>query len=99
MIVKIHPHSDGRVLVAVVDSDLLGQKFEEGKLQIDLTADFYQGEEKTPGETGDLIRNANFVNLVGKQSVQLGIDEEVVNPDQVKHVKDVPIAMAATNLV
>ena len=47
MIVKIHKMPDGRSVIAVCDSNLLGKKFEEKNLQLDLTADFYKGSEKT----------------------------------------------------
>ena len=92
MIVKTHTNRDGRILVSVVDSALLGQKFEEGALQIDLTTDFFKGEEMDAEEAGDLVRNADMVNLVGKDAVALGIHEEVIDPSIVKHVKDIPFA-------
>jgi hypothetical protein len=96
MIAKTHTNRDGRILIAVCDSDLLGQKFEEGTLQLDLASDFYNGTEMTPEEIGDLIRNADMVNLVGKESVQLGIAEQVIEQSQIKHIKGIPFAQGAT---
>jgi hypothetical protein len=46
MIAKIHKTFDGRNVLAVCDSDLLGKKFEEKDLQIDLNSDFYKGKKK-----------------------------------------------------
>jgi hypothetical protein len=92
MIVKVHTHNDGRILVAVADSALVGQRFEEGDLQLDLTSDFYKGEEKTTEETGDLLRNADLVNLVGEESVRLGLAEQVIDEAAVRRVQGVPFA-------
>ena len=72
MIVKIHK-KEGRTIVVVVDSELLGRKFEEGKLQLDLTGDFYKGNEMDDDRAGDVIRNADIVHLIEKQAVKLGI--------------------------
>lgn len=89
--VKIHKR-DGRVIAAVCDTELLGKKFEEGKLQLDLTGDFYKGEEKDSSEASDLIRNADHVNLIGKESVKLGIQEGIIDEQNVKIVDGVPHA-------
>ena len=40
MIVKVHRTPDGRRLIAVCDNNLLGKKFEENDLQLDLTSNF-----------------------------------------------------------
>jgi hypothetical protein len=96
MITKVHTNRDGRILVAVVDSDLIGRRFEEGEMQLDLSSDFYTGKEMSPEETGDLIRNADMVNLVGKEAIALGIQEQVINPTNVKTLKGVPFAQGTT---
>ncbi len=93
MIVKIHKKDD-KTIVAVCDSDLIGHKFEDKDLQLDLSSDFYKGEELNEIETGDLIRNADVVNLVGKNSVKLGLKEGVVDETHIIIIKDIPHAQA-----
>ena len=44
MLVKIH--KSYRDVVAICDSRLLGNKFEQGNMQIDLTGEFFNGDEK-----------------------------------------------------
>jgi len=44
MIVKIHKSRERKIL-AVCDNELFGKKFEEGKLRLDLSSEFYDGEE------------------------------------------------------
>jgi hypothetical protein len=93
MIVKIHKRDD-RTIVAVCDSDLIGRKFEQGDRQLDLTSDFYAGEERDDKEVGDLIRNADIINLVGQNAVKLGLQEEVITQDHVITIAGIPHAQA-----
>lgn len=93
MIVKIHKRDD-RTVVAVCDNSLLGQKFEEGDKQLDLTGDFYKGDVLSSKEAGDLVRNADIVNLVGEEAVKLGLEEGVIEESQIVRVKGIPHAQA-----
>jgi hypothetical protein len=93
MIVKIHKRED-RTVLAVCDTELVGQKYVDGDRQLDLTSDFYKGEERTDHEVGDLIRNADIVNLVGKNAVKLGLQEEVITQDHVVVIAGIPHAQA-----
>jgi hypothetical protein len=92
MIAKIHTHKDGKILIAVADTAIVGKRFEEGVLQLDLTGDFYKGTEKSAEEIGDLMRNADFVNLVGEEAIKLGLAEEVIDEAAVRRVQGIPFA-------
>ena len=93
MIVKVHRTPDGRKLVAICDSGLIGKKFEEGKLQLDLSSNFYKGEEKSKEEILNLIDGAYIINIVGEKSVEfvlkLGVvkEENIIKIDNVPHVQ------------
>lgn len=91
--VKIHKKDD-RTVIAVCDTTLLGTKIEENDLVLDLTSDFYKGEEHDDTTAGDLIRNADAVNLVGPTAIRLGIEEGIIEESNVKKVKGVPYAQA-----
>ncbi|MBW2986472.1 DUF424 family protein [Candidatus Woesearchaeota archaeon] len=93
MIVKVHKRN-GKTLVAVCDTDLIGKKFEEGELQLDLTSDFYAGEELDEKAAGDLIRNAYMINLVGENAVKLGMDEGIIEKDHIIKIAGIPHAQA-----
>jgi hypothetical protein len=93
MILKLHKKEE-RIVAAVCDSELLGKKIEEGKLQLDMTSDFYKGEEKDDLTVGDTIRNADSVNMVGEKAVKLGIQEGIIDPGHVKKIGGVPYAQA-----
>jgi hypothetical protein len=93
MIVKIHKR-DERTIVAVCDSDLLGRKFVDGERQLDLSSDFYKGDERDEKDVGDLIRNADIVNLAGPKAVAIGLQEEVITQDHVITIAGIPHAQA-----
>ena len=93
VLVRIHK-KEGRTIIAVCDKDQAGQLLEEGNKQLDLTSDFYKGVEMPKDELGDLLRNADGVNLVGKESVKLGLNEGIIEKEQVMLVKGVPYAQA-----
>ena len=92
LIVKTHI-KEGKTLVVVCDKNILGSVFEEGENILDLSSDFYDGEEMNEEETGDLITNADMVNLVGSNAVKLGIEEDFVDEENVKTVEGVPYAI------
>ncbi len=89
MIVKIHK-KDERTIVAVCDDNLLGKKFEENGKQLDLSVDFYKGDQMSSVETGDLLRNADGVNLVGEESVKLGLEEGIIEEEQIVLIAGIP---------
>ena len=55
MLVKIiKSHRD---IVIICDSNLIGKKLEEGKFQLDIKENFFNGEEKTKQETIKIIKD------------------------------------------
>ena len=93
LIVKMHNSPNG-MIIAVCDPDILGKKFEEGDLQLDLASRFYRGEEKTKEETAKLFKACYQANLVGEKAVALGIKEGIIDESHVIKVDGVPHAMA-----
>lgn len=95
MLVKIH--KSYRNVVSICDSDLIGKRFEEGKLQLDLTGEFFKGEEKAHKEVKELIEDlskedASF-NIVGKKSVDLALASGIVGKEGIREVSGVPFAL------
>lgn len=92
MLAKIHKTPEGRIIVAVCDTELIGKKFSDGDVQLDLTTGFYQCEELEEEEIGDLVRNAYIVNLVGEKSVALGLKEGVIEESNIIRIQNIPHA-------
>jgi hypothetical protein len=91
MIVKKHLR-DGRLIVAVCDKDILGKVFEEGERILDLTSDFYKGEERTEEETIPLLKEAFTIDFVGDKSVDMAIKKGFIDEANIIRIQDVPHA-------
>jgi hypothetical protein len=94
MIIKVHKTQDGRKVIAICDSNLIGKKFEEKNLQLDLTSNFYKGEEKSEEEIIESIKGSYIINLVGKNSINLGIKLDIINKNNIIKIKNIPHAQA-----
>ncbi|MBI2136754.1 DUF424 family protein [Candidatus Woesearchaeota archaeon] len=93
-IVKIHKLSDNRVMLAICDSNLLGKKFENGKLQLDLSSDFYRGKEMDEEKILSYIDRTYIINLVGEESIDFGIRHNLIEKNNVVVIKKIPHAQA-----
>ena len=80
------------LLVIITDSNLIDKKFEEGKLQLDLTKKFYSGEEKNKEEAIEIIKRARHLHLTGENSVSLGINLNLVDRQTILEVSGIPHA-------
>ncbi|UZE94030.1 MAG: DUF424 family protein [Candidatus Pacearchaeota archaeon] len=96
ILVKIHQAY--REVISICDSDLIGKRFEEGNMQLEVSEQFYKGEEMSKDKVIELLKeksqeNACF-NFVGKQAIETGIKAEIVDEGRVIEIQGVPHAMA-----
>jgi len=95
MLIKIH--KSYRDVVAICDTELLGKKFEQGRLQLDLTGEFFNGEEKTEDEILEIVKNADredaTFNIIGSQSVQLALKAGIIDKKGIKKIQGIPTAL------
>ncbi|MDM7911836.1 MAG: DUF424 family protein [Methanotrichaceae archaeon] len=61
------------VLVAVCDSDLVGKRFAEGRLHVEVSKDFFGDENASPKEVEAALKNATIANFVGCCAVEHAI--------------------------
>lgn len=90
-IVKIHKGPHGNVVV-ISDAEIIGKKFEERKLQLDLTKEFYSGEEMDEEKVKELVKNAYILHLTGKKAVEFFVKLDLVDGDKILFVDGVPHA-------
>lgn len=87
-----------RVIVAIADSELIGKKFEEEKLQLDVKENFYKSE-KNYSETEaekiirDMIREDATFNIVGEKSVKAAIKSGLINEEGIGKIQGIPYAL------
>ncbi len=91
MYVKIHK-TESREIIAVCDKELVGKKFINGEMQLDISERFYKGEEKSEEEIIKILKNCSCANLVGEKSVRLGIKIGIISKDNVIKIKGIPHA-------
>lgn len=92
MIVKIHKGADGKKVIAVCDSDLVGKKFEEGDLQLDISNSFYGGEEKNEEDMTKELKQPCSVNIVGEKSIKFFVDKGLIDEESIIKIKKIPHA-------
>ena len=80
------------LLIVVTDAEIIGKKFEEERLQLDLTKKFYQGELKNKEEVTQIMKTARHLHLTGKGAVAIGVEMDLVNPKKIIFIDKVPHA-------
>lgn len=80
--------AQGEVLVIICDGDLLGKKFEEGELTLEVERSFYEGEEASVERCLDALKGATIANMVGS-IVQHAIEAGLVRAADVIKIQDV----------
>ncbi|WP_372912080.1 DUF424 domain-containing protein [Salinigranum sp.] len=78
------------LLVSVCDPDCLGETFEEGPVSLDVTEDFYGGEEAERADEQtvvDSLMRATTANIVGERAVSVAIDAGIVDEERVLEVE------------
>lgn len=92
MIVKIHKGPDGKKVVAVCDSDLVGRKFEDGDMQLDVASSFYNGEKKNEEELLRELRQPCNVNIVGEKSIKFFVGKKLIDKKSIIKINRIPHA-------
>lgn len=91
--ISIKIYKQGKdLLIGACDEELVGKKFEDGKFQIDVSKEFYDGEKVKPEVLKKYLQNATIANLVGEETIKCAIDLGLINPECVIKIKGIPHA-------
>jgi len=95
MLVKIH--ESYRKIVAICDAELLGKKFEQGKLQLEVKKEFYGGEKKTEEDMIDIVNflaaeDATF-NIIGPKSINVALKTGIISKEGIIKIQGIPHAL------
>lgn len=77
------------VLIAVCDCEILGKKFKEGKLQLEVSSDFYGRELATPSEVEEALAEATMANFAGCRAVENAIRLGYVERENVLSIEGI----------
>lgn len=95
MLVKIHKAT--RYVVAICDEDLIDKIFEEGEKGLDMTGTFFKGENKTPEEVDEImremVREDSSFNIVGEKSCEIALRVGLIDKENIIYISNVPIAL------
>jgi len=89
-----------REVVAIVDKELIGKQFFEGKKQLDIKESFYKGENENPlpkEEVKEIMINfskedATF-NIVGENSINCALEAGIINEEQILKIDGIPYTL------
>ena len=87
---RICVKKNGDVLAAC-DEDLVGKKFEEKELVLDIRKSFYLDKIIDGGEFSRMLAGADNINLVGEQTINIAKRDKLVN--SVGRIKGIPYAI------
>jgi hypothetical protein len=95
--VLLKVHESYRWVVAVCDVDVFGRKLKEGSRVLDVSGDFFKGDEMSLDEAkSEIVRcnreDATF-NFVGARSVGLAKELGLVKEEGVIEIEGVPFAL------
>lgn len=93
ILAKIHKSENSKI-ICLCDSELLGRKFSDEKLNLDVSARFYGGEPMRENEISELLKDCNNLNIVGEKSIALALKLKKIERKNIITIGGVPHAIA-----
>lgn len=86
-----------RDIVAVCDKELIGKRFEEGKFQLEVKENFFNGDETDEEKAIEIMEQMSMkdstFNIVGEKSVNTAIKAGIISREEIKKIQDIPFAL------
>ena len=90
-------HDSYRKILALCDTELVGQIFTEGIKQIKITENFFKGDEKTKQQALEILQDMNKEDatfyIVGQESIQTALEAKIISKEGIIKIEDVPVAL------
>lgn len=84
--------TEGKLIVAVCDKNIIGKKFMEGELVLKLEEGFYKGDEVCEEEVKEALSCATIANIAGKKSIACAVECGCIDPDTIIFIEGIPHA-------
>ncbi len=88
---KMHERGTS-VVTALCDENLIGSKFEEGEMQLDISERFYCGKLVNEEDAVKAMMASDILNISGKKIVKLALKNKILKKADIKHIDKVPHA-------
>jgi len=90
-------HESYRKIIALADSNLIGKTFTQDNKQIEVRANFFQGEEKNKSELLSILKDmdkedATFY-IVGKESIESALEAGIILQQGIITINKIPVAL------
>ncbi|MAG47772.1 hypothetical protein CL617_04140 [archaeon] len=93
ILVKIHKSQD-KEIISLCDKDLIGKTLQDGEIHLEVSESFYKGDEiKDEKELLDLLEKCPNINILGKESVEFAIKNNIIEKSNIIKIKGVPYAI------
>lgn len=96
--VKVHNTLEGGTIIYACDSELLGKRFSEKGLVLDISVEMYGGELLEEDELLPVIMSSSSFTVVGKRIVRVLIERKLIHPEAVLRIAGIPYAMFINTL-
>lgn len=83
---------NGYVFVNICEPELLGKKFKEGEINLEVNREFYEGQEVSLDYAFSFIDEASVVSMVGNKIVEEAIKRGLIKEEGVITVQGVKFA-------
>jgi hypothetical protein len=80
-------------LINICDADLIGRTLSEGKLQMNISRDYFGGKIVDSSEALQLMKSSSIINLAGKRSVEIALANKMAAEQAVRLIGGVPFLM------
>jgi len=86
-----------RDVVAVCDKELIGKRFEEGILQLDIKENFFKGRESSKEEVLEIMKDMKLedstFNIVGEKSIKAALESGIITKEGIGKIDNIPFAL------
>ncbi|MBI2106177.1 DUF424 family protein [Candidatus Woesearchaeota archaeon] len=93
ILVKIHK-AEKRKIISICDDNLVGKKFEDEDLQLDVSKYFYKGEKMKYEDVMKEIKGADSLNIVGEESIRFALKNNLIEEESIIRIKKIPHAIS-----
>lgn len=87
---------DEDILLAISDKNLIGKRFEQGELVLEVLENFYSESDCDESRALELIKGATIVNAVGEKIISLMVKEKLIDSSKIIYIDGVPHAQIIT---
>ena len=80
--------------MSICDENLIGKKFEDDSMQLDVSKFFYRGESMSDEDALKIAGDANSLNIVGENSINFALKNKLIIKEDIVRIKKIPHAIA-----